>query len=187
MKIIKIFIVTAILIITSQLYGEQNLYITNIEKQNNFICVEFNNSLEANNFEIKHLNDSYLLIVPKYQNKSTKYNYFSFLTRDFKEYFINSVNKNLTTKQEKYTVFYKTNKFNIVNSKVLKATFSVIFNDLFEVNGTIMNGKNGLWVQWPSIKQEDKWKKLFTIKDKELKNKLEKELINKYNNTVNND
>ena len=40
-------------------------------------------------------------------------------------------------------------------------------NDLFEVNATIMNGKNGLWVQWPSIKQQNfKWKKIFIIKDK---------------------
>ena len=50
-----------------------------------------------------------------------------------------------------------------------------------------MDGKNGLWVQWPSQKKEDKWNKIFIIKDKNLKKDIEDKIINKYNKDIEND
>ena len=187
MKTIKLIISIFIILLTSNLYS-QTLYITNIEKQDNFVNIELNEILEICNLKLSSVNEKYSIIVPKYQGKVSNYNYFSFLNTDFKDKIINSISKNMIEQVNNDTnndIRYKLNKFNIINSKTLKATFSIIFNDLFEVNATVMNGKNGLWVQWPSLKQQNnKWKKLFIIKDKTLKDTIEKDVINKYNKEI---
>ncbi len=187
MKAIKLIISLFVLFLASNLYS-QILHITNIEKQDNFISIELNEILEICNLKLSSVNEKYSIIVPKYQSKTSNYNYFSFLDRSFKDKIINSINNNIVEQTDNDTrndITYKLNKFNIINSNILKATFSIIFNDLFEVNATIMNGKNGLWVQWPSLKQQNnKWKKLFIIKDKKLKDAIEKEIINKYNKDI---
>ena len=179
-----------IILLASNLYS-QTLYITNIEKQDNFVNIELNKILEIYNLKLSFANEKYSIIVPKYQGKVSNYNYFSFLNKDFKDKIINSISKNMIEQVNNDTnndIKYKLNKFNIINSKTLKATFSIIFNDLFEVNATVMNGKNGFWVQWPSLKQQNnKWKKLFIIKDKTLKNAIEKDILNKYNKDILND
>lgn len=187
MKAIKLIISLFVLFLASNLYS-QILHITNIEKQDNFINIELNEILEICNLKLSSVNEKYSIIVPKYQSKTSNYNYFSFLDRSFKDKIINSINNNIVEQTDNDTrndITYKLNKFNIINSNILRATFSIIFNDLFEVNATIMNGKNGLWVQWPSLKQQNnKWKKLFIIKDKKLKDAIEKEIINKYNKDI---
>ncbi len=186
MKIIKLIITVFIILLTSNLYS-QTLYITNIERQDNFINIELNEVLEVYNLKLNFINEKYSIVVPKYQGKVSNYNYFSFLNRDFKDKIISSISKNVieqVNNDKNNDITYKLNKFNIINSKTLKVTFSIIFNDLFEVNATVMNGKNGLWVQWPSLKQNNKWKKLFVIKDKKLKDTIEKEIINKYNKDI---
>lgn len=191
MKKFKLFFIIFVLFLYSNLYS-QHLYITHIDKQDDFINIEFNEVLEVHNLKLSIINETYSIVVPKYKSKTSNYNYFSFLSKTFKDEIINSINKHIIKQSDDITndddIIYKINKFNIVNSQTLKATFSIIFNDLFEVNATIMNGKNGLWVQWPSIKQQDKkWKKLFIIKDKTLKTTIESEIINKYNKDINND
>lgn len=187
MKAIKLIISLFVLFLASNLYS-QILHITNIEKQDNFISIELNEILEICNLKLSSVNEKYSIIVPKYQSKTSNYNYFSFLDRSFKDKIINSINNDIVEQIDNDTrndITYKLNKFNIINSNILRATFSIIFNDLFEVNATIMNGKNGLWVQWPSLKQQNnKWKKLFIIKDKKLKDAIEKEIINKYNKDI---
>ena len=187
MKTIKLLIISFFLIFSSKIYAQDLLYITKIDKQKDFISIELNNSLEIHNLKITDNNNTKTIISPQYQNKSTKYSYFSFLNKQFKEDIINSINTNKITEQEDYKIAYKINKFKIINSKTLKATFSIIFNDLFEVNATIMDGKNGLCVQWPSQKKEDKWNKIFIIKDKNLKKDIEDKIINKYNKDIEND
>ena len=190
MKTIKFVIIFFITLLYSSLYS-QPLYITNINRQNDFINIEFNEVLDVYNLKLNSINETYSIIVPKYKSETSNYNYFAFLNKNFKDEIINSINKNITKKIDDTVnsdITYKINKFNVINSNTLKATFSIIFNDLFEVNATIMNGKNGLWVQWPSAKQPDnKWKKLFIIKDKNLKSKIETEIINKYNKDITND
>lgn len=187
MKTIKLVIIISVLFLYSNLYS-QYLYITNIDRHDDFINIEFNEVLNVYNLKLSFINGTYSIIVPKYKGKTSNYNYFSFLNKNFKDEIINSINKNIIKHLDDNTngdIIYKINKFNIINSKTLKATFSIIFNDLFEVNATVMNGKNGLWVQWPSIKESNNnWKKLFTITNKDLKTKIETEIINKYNKDI---
>ena len=53
-------------------------------------------------------------------------------------------------------------------------------NDAIEINCNVLNGKYGLWVAWPSIKEKDKWIKIFNIKDKNLKDEIDTELLKFY-------
>lgn len=155
-----------------------NLNVTNITRTNNNIDIEFNKTLKLCNFTLIDNN----LISPSYETKRTKYYFFYFLNRDFKNKIINEINNseiainNLNGKIE-----YKINKCNIVkNKKTILSYMSVIFNDSIEVNCNIIKGKYGLWVGWPSIKEKGKWIKIFDIKDKNLKKEIETALITLY-------
>jgi DNA-binding cell septation regulator SpoVG len=75
------------------------------------------------------------------------------------------------------------------DNKVVLGNGSVIFDDVFFVKFTIMSGKSGPFVNWPSQKgKDDKWYPYcgFTI-DKEaetpyeFKNEIEKEIISQFN------
>jgi len=143
------------------------------------ISVEFNNTLELRGLKIEKDGNKEILTVPYYKSKNNRYDHFYFLDRQFKENLISEIksSKNIYKKNAS-TVDYKINKFNIIEkTSKAKAFVSVIFNDKIEVQCSILNGKYGLWVQWPSEKRGNKWKKLFLIKDAELKYKIEKEIL----------
>ncbi len=128
------------------------------------------------------------LIIPSYKSKNKEYFYFSILDRNLK----NTIIKEIQSENKEYSanetkIEYKINKFFIPqNTKTAKAFVSVIFNDKLEVNCTVLNGKYGLWVAWPSTKENNKWEKLFYINDKELKEKIEKEILEIYDRRLNN-
>lgn len=157
----------------------QPLEISKMDKSNlSSVFVEFNNKLSFKNLSLK--NDT--LVIPSYKSGNNEYFYFSFLDRNLK----NEIIKEIKSENKKYSsnetrIEYKINKFFIPNNpKTAKAFVSVIFNNKAEVNCTILNGKYGLWVAWPSKKEKDKWTKLFYVNDKELREKIEKEIIEKY-------
>ena len=152
---------------------------TKITNINNKINVEFNNTLQLKNFTLTDNN----LVSPFYESKGNKYYFFSFLSRDFKNNIIKAANdkSNKIVDNTKGLIEYKINKCTIVKQpKTILAFMSVIFNDTVEINCNILNGKYGLWVAWPSIKEKDKWNKLFEIKDKNLKEEIETNLIKHY-------
>lgn len=156
----------------------KELKVTNIIKTNNNINIEFNNKLTLYNFIL----DENSLISPYYENNGTKYYFFYFLSRNYKNQIIDKIKSN--TKQflkSNENIDFKINKCNIIqNPKKLIAFMSVIFNDTIEVQCNIMKGDYGLWIAWPSIKEKDKWNKIFQIKDKNLKKEVETTLIKFY-------
>ena len=80
------------------------------------------------------------------------------------------------------------NKFSLYRKKAkIKAFASVIFNDDIEVECRIMDGKNGLWVAWPSNKVGDKWYSNFKFIDRKIKNGVENLLIKEYTKKLNNE
>ena len=153
--------------------------ITKVININNKINVEFNNILKLKNFTLTNNN----LTSPFYETNGNKYYFFYFLNRDLKNNIIkiaNDKNSNIID-NKRNSVEYKINKCNIIkNPKTVLAFMSVIFNDAIEINCNVLNGKYGLWVAWPSIKEKDKWNKLFEIQDKKLKEDIETELIKYY-------
>ncbi|MDD5101479.1 MAG: hypothetical protein PHH62_00645 [Endomicrobiaceae bacterium] len=151
------------------------------------ISIEFNNTIELHGLKLEVADDKDLLISPYYKSKRNQYVYFSFLDRQFKDSIIAEIKSNKKIYKKDYqNIDYKINKFNIIdNPSKAKAFVSVIFNNLLEVQCTILNGKYGLWVQWPSEKQNNKWKKLFIIKDSNLEYNLEKEILKLYHQKKN--
>lgn len=190
MKYIKFIIYFLVIIFFTSVTYSKTLNITNIDKEydNNNISIELNNLLKIHDLQIVEFNKTKNINSPKYKSKSISYNYFSFLDRNFKQDIINCIEKNVIYQGTDNETIYKINKFKIINSTTLKATFSIIFNDLLEVNATIMYGKSGLWVQWPSSKDKNNnWKKLFIIEDKQFKKNIENEILSKYNNYLEDD
>lgn len=174
----QIFIFLSILLLFVVQICAANLNVTKLTKTNNKINIEFNNTLQLSDFTLENNN----LISPFYENKGTKYYFFYFLNRDFKTNIITAINKkeNINT-NSKEKIEYKINKCSIVKKpKTILSFMSVIFNDSIEVNCNILNGKYGLWVAWPSIKEKDKWTKIFNIKDKNLKDEIDTELLKFY-------
>lgn len=148
------------------------------------ISVEFDNVIELHNLKLETDKNNAVLITPYYKSKKRQYHYFSFLDKNFKDSVISKIRTGAADKiQDSVSnVDYKINKFNIVDDlPVARAFVSVIFNDLIEVRCSVLKSKHGLWVQWPSKKQNDKWNKLFVIKDKALKDKIENDILNLYN------
>ena len=64
-----------------------DLKVTNITKTDKNINIEFNNNLTLCNF----ISDNNSLISPYYENKGTKYYYFHFLNRNFKNDIIEQI------------------------------------------------------------------------------------------------
>lgn len=155
-----------------------NLNVTKITSKNSKIDIEFNHTLKLQDFVLVDGN----LISPFYESNGNKYYFFYFLDRKLKSNIIEQINnkKNITT-GTKEKIEYKINKCNIVKApKTILAFMSVIFNDNIEINCNILNGKYGLWVAWPSVKEKDVWIKLFDIKDKKLKEEIETNLLKHY-------
>ena len=175
---IKRFLFTLLLFLFCIESYASSLNLTKIVNKNNKINIEFNDTLQLHDFVLADGN----LISPFYESNGSKYYFFYFLNRDFKNDIINKLNdKNDNFTKTKNKIEYKINKCNIVKKpKTILAFMSVIFNDTVEINCNILNGKYGLWVAWPSVKEKDNWIKLFNIKDKELKEEIETNLLKYY-------
>ena len=178
----KLSILLFILLCSIEIFAA-NLKVTKLTTANNKINIEFNNTLQFFDFTLESNN----LISPFYENKGNKYYFFYFLDRNFKMDIIKIINKKeKINDNSKEKIQYKINKCNIIkNPKTILAFMSVIFNDNIEVNCNILNGKYGLWVAWPSIKEKEKWRKIFNIKDKNLKEEIEVILLKHYKNKKN--
>ena len=162
------------------------LDLTKITNKNNKINIELNNILYLQDFVL--VDDK--LVSPFYENNGTKYYFFSFLNRKTKQENINKIKnkEQIVNKKLNEKIEYKINKCSIVKKpKTILAFMSVIFNDEIEINCNILNGKYGLWVSWASLKENNKWRKLFDIKDKKLKDEIETALIKYYKQKRNDD
>lgn len=179
----RFFSLLLIFLFSIEVYSA-DLEVTKIINSNNKVTIEFNNILRLKDFTFTDNN----LISPFYESKGNKYHFFYFLDRNFKNEIIKNLkDKNNISKDTKKAIEYKINKCNILkNPKTTLAFMSVIFNDTIEINCNILNGKYGLWIAWPSIKNKDAWNKIFEIKDKNLKDKIETDLIKYYKQKKNN-
>ncbi|MDR1522438.1 MAG: SpoVG family protein [Endomicrobium sp.] len=153
-----------------------SLKITAISNKNNKFNIILNNSIQILNIELQN-NE---LKFPTYKSKNKQYQQFSILKRDFKIYLKDSLlgNKVLSNNRD---VSFNTNKLYILrNNTGIKAFASVIFDNEIEIECRIIQGKNSLWIAWPSNKINDRWVKNFKFIDKNLQKKVETKLIVDY-------
>lgn len=173
-KILSVFMI--LLFLCFPVFGD--LKVTGIKTEGRYYNIVLNNAFSISDIVLEKNNIS----MPVHTNKGKVYKQFSILRRDFRNYLSQSLKENKIYDSSD-EVNYKINKFKILkNKKTLRAFASVIFNDTLEVECRVMEGENGLWIAWPSSKDNEKWKKLFTFLDKKLKRSVETELIKHYNN-----
>lgn len=172
-----IFSLLLALLFVSGIYAA-DLTLTKFTDTKNKISMEFNDTLQLYDFSFTENN----LMSPFYESNGNKYYFFYFLNRKFKLDVTQKItNNDNVVNTGKGTIEYKINKCNIVNNpKTILAFMSVIFNDKLEVTCNVLNGKYGLWIAWPSVKEQDKWRKIFDIKDKKLKEEIETKLLRHY-------
>ena len=179
MQTIKKFLFLLFIFLFSIEVSAEKLLLTKISNTDNKTSIEFNNKLQLHDFTLTDNN----LLSPFYESNGNKYYFFHFLDRNFKNNIIKKIqNKDIdTVPAGKEKIEYKINKCLIPkHTQKILAFMSVIFNDDIEINCNILKGQYGLWIAWPSIKEQNKWKKLFIIKDKNLKNDIETNLIEYY-------
>jgi DNA-binding cell septation regulator SpoVG len=154
-----------------------SLEITKISKKNSNFNIVLNNSIQILNIEMQN-NE---LRFPIYKSKNKQYQQFSILKRDFKLYLRNSLLENKAFSNTKSISFNINKLCKLKNNIAVKAFASVIFDNEIEVECRIMQGKDGLWIAWPSSKINNRWVKNFKFINKNLQKEIETKLIIDYN------
>lgn len=152
-----------------------------VTSKNNYDII-LNNAISINNIALKSKNDTSFVEFPVYVGNGRIYKQFSVLKREYEKYLASSIE---TKNEEKFEgdILFIVNKFSKTQKEGnIKAFASVIFEDVLEVECRVMHGKNGLWIAWPSNKKDGKWVNIFSFTDKDLKKRVEGDLIQKYNN-----
>jgi DNA-binding cell septation regulator SpoVG len=156
------------------------LKITKISAENNSYNIVLNNAIAINNIALKNRNDTKIIEFPVYVGKGNIYGQFSVLDREYSLYLASSIFENKVYDFKGETSF-KINKFSRVKKDgAIKAFASVIFEELLEVECRVMKGKRGLWAAWPANKTPEGWKSDFIFIDKNLKKRVETDLIRRY-------
>jgi DNA-binding cell septation regulator SpoVG len=164
--------------VSSVLFADMK--ITKIEKNIEYYNIILNNDIKILNIFFKNNH----LEFPQYKGKYKIHQQFSILKRDFRNYLLYALVYDKIS-SGRYTTFFKVNKMSVLKgNKPTKAFASVIFEDDIEVECRIINGKNGLWVAWPSILKNGVWVKNFMFINRNLKEQVEKKLITDYTSFV---
>lgn len=167
------------------IYAEMT--INKIEMQDDKFTIVLNNALQISNITLSKKNGEFDIVFPVYASKGKIYIQFNIINRKFRNQLTEAIAKKEEQKEIVDTVFV-INKFSLYRKKAkIKAFASVIFNDDIEVECRIMDGKNGLWVAWPSNKVGDKWHSNFKFIDRKTKNGVENLLIKEYTKKLNNE
>ncbi|MDR3256178.1 MAG: SpoVG family protein [Endomicrobium sp.] len=180
MTLTKVFFAIVIsLVFCSYICAE--LKVTKIIKGNQSFDIILNDDIKLSNISLKNNN----IELPVYISKNKTYKQLGILRREFRQYLVNSLSQNKMSSKTENTTF-KINKLSpLKKHPTIKAFTSVIFNNDIEVGCRIMQGKNGLWIAWPSNKKGDVWIKEFKFINKDLKKMVEKKLISSYTSIVN--
>ena len=161
--------------------------ITRIEVKDNAYNVAFNGVFTISNIVLKEKNGEYDIVFPVYASKGKVYAQFGILKRNFRKDLAKAL-KEMRESDEHFETSFAINKFSLSKKGGnIKAFASVIFNDDIEVECRVMDGKNGLWVAWPSSKTDGKWRQNFEFTDKTVKNGVESLLIKEYTKKLNNE
>jgi DNA-binding cell septation regulator SpoVG len=153
-----------------------DLKITKISQNNELFDIVLNEDIKILNILFKNNDITFPVYIDK--NKAAR-KQFSILKRDFRRSLTSSLMQNQTSSKTKDTPF-RVNKFSVLkNTKTIKAFASVIFDDDIEVACRIMHTKDKLWIAWPSNKKNNNWVKYFKFTNRDLKQRVEKQLIAK--------
>jgi DNA-binding cell septation regulator SpoVG len=146
--------------------------------------ISVNDCILIREVEVLVLGDKKTIKYPQYiSQKKQVYPQIIFLTRQSKDAVRKAVFGGETGKYPKQNTKFKITRFSKFKKESgLKALCAVTFNSAFEVECKIIDGKNGLWVSWPSRKntQNGQWVQQIVVTDKQLRENIECELLSRY-------
>lgn len=146
--------------------------------------------LKLSEIRVSKIGDRTYLKFPEYVSKRNRiYPQVSLLTKQANQVLLKAVEtkKPVLSSEAKNELTFNITKFSIYRKpSKLKVFAAVTFNDAIEVECKILEGARGARVLWPSrkSKENNKWIMQAVIIDKRLREKIELELLAKYDAVV---
>lgn len=165
---------------------------TNIVKNEKIFRIVLNNAIEINDIKIKKYSSSNIIVYPYYISETTgkEFKQVRVVSAQAKKAIEDAIFNNKTCKEIPSfgPMSFNITKLRLHNKKgsPVKAFVTVVFNDAIEVEVRVMSGKYGLWVAYPTRNittekiQKPQWLQQFNIIDKELKQKVNTAILNRY-------
>lgn len=186
------FLVLCIVLISAgavqALKGKTAVTAVNVREINGkkYAEVAINDRIKIKDIEVRESNGNVTLKYPVYTGKNGRVSdEVKVLSADVDRMIAESVRTGKPSGEngEFYWVITKFSPLRKESS--LKAFASVEFNDCIRVECRLYKNKSGLWVAWPSRKNENTkvWTKQVILK-KDIKKDIEKALINRYNTVI---
>lgn len=181
MSILKfVFLQIALIMMFIPDVFSHDLTVSFIDRTNvNDVRIEINQTLQLDGLKILNVNSEQKITIPCYMKNNIKYPYFAFLDVKFKAYVLNSIKANMINGTPPEAVKYKISRIRHIEDdgeSGICASMFITFNDLIEIECFIEKYGNKYRIIWPS----DKDRILFSIKDSNLKGRIENEILNGY-------
>lgn len=146
--------------------------------------VLINNVLEISEIQVLKVGGRTSLKFPEYVSKTGKiYPQITIHTKQANDAIVKAIETQKPSTEKSKTISFKVTKFSkFTRPSKLKVFAAVMFNDAIEVECKVMEGSKGPWISWPSRRPEGggKWIKQVNIKNKAVKDAIEKTLLERY-------
>lgn len=159
--------------------------VTSVKVKKSKAEVVLNNTVLIRDIKIKKIGNKTILKFPEYVAKSGRvYPQIKFLDPSVKKAIRKAVLTKKPASKPVNKISYRIGKFSKFRREGSKLKYfcSVIFNDKFEVECKIMEGRSGPWVSWPARppKGGGSWIKQIYIINKKVRKRIEAELLKRY-------
>lgn len=147
--------------------------------------VVINDVLEISEIQVLKVGGRTSLKFPEYVSQKGKvYPQISVQTKQANDAILQAVETGKPSAGKAKAISFKVTKFSkFTRPSKLKVFAAVMFNDAIEVECKIMEGNKGPWISWPARKPDDggrKWINQVVIKNKAVKDAIEKTLQERY-------
>ncbi|MDI6756960.1 MAG: septation protein SpoVG family protein [Endomicrobiia bacterium] len=147
--------------------------------------VTINDVVEISEIQVLKVGGRTSLKFPEYISKKGKvYPQITVHTKQANDALLNAIETGKPSAGKAKAISFKVTKFSkFTRPSKLKVFAAVMFNDAIEVECKIMEGNKGPWVSWPARKPDDggrKWINQVAIKNKAVKDAIEKTLQERY-------
>ena len=141
--------------------------------------------LKISNIDVLKRGDRIKIKLPIYVSKAGKiFPQVNFTSSALEDRVISAIKTGKPAGSVSSKLSYKVSKMSLYEPKgqrsSMKAFSAVTFNNEVEVECKVMTGSKGPWVSWPSTKSGSKWVKQVDIIKPEIKKRIEKSVIDKY-------
>ena len=141
--------------------------------------------LKISNIDVLKRGDRIKIKLPIYVSKAGKiFPQVNFTSSALEDRVISAIKTGKPVGSVSSKLSYKVSKMSLYEPKgqrsSMKAFSAVAFNNEVEVECKVMTGSKGPWVSWPSSKSGSKWVKQVDIIKPEIKKRIEKSVIDKY-------